>query len=333
MPRTVELLHHLGCHPIEIVYTIFGCWRFELVLHPDNRITYRDGKTPGAEHFWERDGETISFRGPHGRCATFVASDNKAEMRGCWTLGDAPPAKIALSGCHGSVEDPGLVCIVIGAHGHADWAIANARACRYLNPGAKVLVTDDCSSCSVQQELANGAARYGFAFESSTTPLGHWAGDARSLRVAVEFAHRNGAAIAVRCNQRTIQLKPNWAKDLAVTMLSDDAAVAYQCCWNEPHNIRTEFIGLATARWLPHLGLLHCGRLPLAEPDNAWLFENWFHDLAWVLFPWSHTPIPWFSRHRWHETEWTLSYYAGTSGAAAMSAIEAISQKGEIDGH
>jgi hypothetical protein len=103
-----------------------------------------------------------------------------------------------------------------------------------LNPGVKVLVADDSSSEQTQGALAEASQKYGFSLSISETPLGHWPGDALSLRKTIAFAEECNSAIAIRCNQRTIQLKPNWASQIAGTMLSDDSAVAYQCIWGNP---------------------------------------------------------------------------------------------------
>lgn len=324
--RTVDILQHLGTQPVEVIYTIFGCWRLELILHPDGSVQHKDGQTR-SERTWARTGDRVFFDGPDGVCTALNACEVTSEMRGHWTLGDQAKAKISMAACRGVVADPGPVSIVVASYGQPDWAIANARACQLFNPGARVLVTDDCSPVDVQQAIATAACEYGFDFESSDTNLGHWPGDAKSLRTSIEFARRCGSQVVIRCNQRTVQMKPNWARDLAADMLADDAAVAYQCCWGTPHNIRTELLGLTVARWIPHVDKLHCGQFPLMEP-SVWLFENWFHDLLWALFPWYHTAIPWFSRGRWNETTWTVSYYAGCTGKQALEILE-----GQLHGH
>lgn len=318
--RTINLLQRLGTHPVEVIYTIFGCWRLEIILHPDGSVQHKDGQAR-SERTWSRIGDRIQFDGPDGVCTALDACDVTSEMRGHWTLSDKAKAKISIVEGRGLVDDPGPVSIVVASYGQPEWAIANARACRLLNPGSPVLVTDDCSPPDVQQAISTAAREHGFDFESSENNLGHWPGDAKSLRTSIEFGKRQGSQVVIRCNQRTIQTKPNWARDVAADMLADDSAVSYQCCWGEPYNIRTELIGLSVSRWMPHIDKLHCGRFPFVDPF-VWLFENWFHDLSWALFPWYHTPIHWFSRSRCHETPWTISYYAGTTGQQALRVLE-----------
>lgn len=314
----------LGKQSVDVVYTIFGCLRNELTLFPDGTIRCTSGGTPGSEHRWARDqdGVSIHFDGPHGICAAFSDGDNPTELRGCWNLGDTPPAKIALARfCRPSIS-PDQVCIVIGSYQHPDWAIANARASLHLNPGVPVLVADDSSSQENQNRLRMAAVEYGFKYQVSESNNGHYDGDAKSLWSALAFAEKCRAAVAIRCNQRTIQLKPNWAIDVASTMLSDDSGVAYQCQWGRPAEIRTELLALNVSRWLRASDFLNHGRIPGKPRNTEWLYENWFHDLAWALFPWSHTAISWFSRNRWQETEWTCSHYCGIDGKQAMAAVE-----------
>ena len=319
------IAQQLGVADVIVIYTIFGCWRFRLTLHPDGTITRNSEEPSGFEQFWRLDGGRLVFYGLQiGDCAEFHVGEHPTEMRGRWLQGDSPRVKIALDVCHQPVAVANAsICIVIGSHENPDWAISNARACLHLNPGVKVLVADDSSSEQTQAVLAEASRKYGFSLSISETPLGHWPGDALSLRKTIAFADECNSAVAIRCNQRTIQLKPNWASQIAGTMLSDDSAVAYQCIWGKPHEIRTEFLAFAVDRWRRAKHLLVCGDMPLGH-RTGWLFEQWFHDLSWTLFPWAHSPVDWFSRNRWAETQWTLSYYGGCSAVQAAAFVDAM---------
>lgn len=129
----------------------------------------------------------------------------------------------------------------------------------------------------------------------------------------------------IRCNQRTIQTRPSWATEVAARLANDDAAVVYQCYWDEPHNIRTEFLGISVQRWQHCSSTINYGNLA-TEDISGQPYECWFSRLAWEHFAWQHTSIDWFSRSRYHESEFTLSYFSGVSHEAATARIAKFTQ-------
>jgi predicted O-methyltransferase YrrM len=311
------IIERLGREDVPIVEIAFGCARVEKLLCSDGVLR----GTASDDERWDWDGVNLVISDTVRETARYRICANPRELQGRWLKSDQPLAKLALKANPITAISPKSVCIVIGSYEQPEWAIANARACRLLNPGCPVLVFDNRSDAAVIEQLLTAANKYGFRLQVANQRNQHYQGDVEVLKAGFKFARECGASYLARCNQRTIQLRQDWATEAATVLAADDAALGYQCYLGEPFNIRTELLTFNVTRWEQCSEVIEYGKLS-ASSASGLLFENWFSQLAWELFPWQHTSIPWFSRNRCSESEFTLSYYGGTNVSSAVTAID-----------
>lgn len=259
--------------------------------------------------YWRLEGSklVISARGA-GDTLAFNTDDDACELYGETLQNERFPVILKHVEQHGAAflkRSPNSgIAIVIGSYSRPPWVRANVAAIRnLLGSEVPVLICDDRSPPAEFEMLRRVADEHHCELQVNPVHLGHYGGDINAVRVGIAWARQNGCSHVFKLSQRTIPVRPGWAWELSRQMTGDGSAVAYQT-QRGTREIRTELLGFNVEDWCSEA----VTRI-VSEPVVG-LFETWFYDVCWKLFPWRHTPIPWLSRSRHAENSNVISYYA-----------------------